>query len=271
MTLFYASLQESHLGYAAIFACVGLGFLFLRRIDKGDVGPGYWALGFFMNSLGFLLWSGIIPITATQYFLVGDLFHLCGFVFLVCGAYRFTGNSFKAWNLLALAALIASWLAAVVLYRFDAFLSALLLKALRSSLFIWAGVMILRKTPKGSLEGRWMAGWSLIAWGLYVVAFAFLRLDSMLSLAFGLMVGFQILAAFGMVGMVIDRMRTRIEKSDQLVQSLEGLLPICAYCKKIRDKDGAWHTIESYIEDHSTAEFSHGICPECFREHKPDA
>jgi hypothetical protein len=271
MTLFYANLQDNYLGYAAIFTCVGLGFLFLKRIDRGDVGPGYWALGFFLNSLGFLLWSGAIPMRPALYFLVGDLFHLGGFVLLVCGAYRFTGNSFKPWNLMALAGLAASWLAAVSLYRLNAFLSSFVLKAIRSALFISAGAMILRKTPRGSLQGRKLAGWSLIAWGLYVVSFAFLRLDSVLNLAFGLMVGFQVLAAFGMVGMVIDRMRTRAEESDQRVQSLEGLLPICAYCKKIRDKGGAWHTIESYIEDHSTAEFSHGICPECFRNHKPDA
>lgn len=44
---------------------------------------------------------------------------------------------------------------------------------------------------------------------------------------------------------------------------LEGLLPICASCKNIRDKDGQWHQIESYIRDRSGSEFSHGICPDC--------
>ena len=47
------------------------------------------------------------------------------------------------------------------------------------------------------------------------------------------------------------------------VKLLSGLLPICASCKKIRDDKGYWNQIESYIRDHSEAEFSHGICPEC--------
>lgn len=47
------------------------------------------------------------------------------------------------------------------------------------------------------------------------------------------------------------------------VKTLRGLLPICANCKKIRDDDGYWHQVEVYIHDHSEAEFSHGICPEC--------
>lgn len=46
-------------------------------------------------------------------------------------------------------------------------------------------------------------------------------------------------------------------------KSLKGLLPICANCKKVRDDKGYWNRIESYIEKHSDAEFSHGICPEC--------
>lgn len=47
------------------------------------------------------------------------------------------------------------------------------------------------------------------------------------------------------------------------VKTLKGLLPICASCKKIRDDTGYWKQIESYIKDHSEAEFTHGICPEC--------
>jgi PAS domain S-box-containing protein len=47
------------------------------------------------------------------------------------------------------------------------------------------------------------------------------------------------------------------------VQTLSGLLPICAHCKKIRDDRGYWTQIEQYIQSHSHAEFTHGICPEC--------
>ncbi len=44
---------------------------------------------------------------------------------------------------------------------------------------------------------------------------------------------------------------------------LEGLLPICANCKMIRKADGTWDTVEAYVTEHSEAQFSHGICPEC--------
>jgi hypothetical protein len=49
----------------------------------------------------------------------------------------------------------------------------------------------------------------------------------------------------------------------QRVQLLEGILPICMFCKKIRGPDGVWEQIESYITKHSAAHFSHGCCEKC--------
>ncbi len=54
------------------------------------------------------------------------------------------------------------------------------------------------------------------------------------------------------------------------IKTLKGLVPICASCKKIRDDKGYWNHIEVYISEHSNAEFSHGICPECAKKLYPD-
>jgi AmiR/NasT family two-component response regulator len=66
--------------------------------------------------------------------------------------------------------------------------------------------------------------------------------------------------------------RLNVELQDALdqVKQLQGMLPICAHCKKVRDDDGYWHQIESYIRAHSEAVFSHGICPDCFKVLYPD-
>ncbi|HXZ29135.1 MAG TPA: DUF4118 domain-containing protein [Terriglobales bacterium] len=55
------------------------------------------------------------------------------------------------------------------------------------------------------------------------------------------------------------------------VRVLRGILPICMHCKQIRNDEGAWIQLEEYIREHSEAEFSHGVCPECFRKHYPEA
>ena len=72
--------------------------------------------------------------------------------------------------------------------------------------------------------------------------------------------------AFELMRMLSQRIRA-IEKT--IVDAIGGLLPICAHCKKIREDDGSWVSIEKYISDHSEAEFSHGLCPDCVQELYP--
>jgi hypothetical protein len=61
-----------------------------------------------------------------------------------------------------------------------------------------------------------------------------------------------------------------LHKALDEVKTLSGFLPICASCKNIRDDKGYWNQIEAYISEHSEAEFSHGICPECAQNLYPD-
>jgi len=67
-----------------------------------------------------------------------------------------------------------------------------------------------------------------------------------------------------------ERVR-ELENALERVKQLQGLLPICSYCKKIRDDQNYWQQVEQYISKHSEVQFSHGICPECFEKHvRPD-
>ncbi len=64
----------------------------------------------------------------------------------------------------------------------------------------------------------------------------------------------------------LEQKNAELFKALDQVKVLRGLLPICASCKKIRDDKGYWNQIEVYIRDHSEAEFTHGICPDCARK-----
>jgi len=61
-----------------------------------------------------------------------------------------------------------------------------------------------------------------------------------------------------------------LQKALSEVKTLRGFLPICASCKKIRDDKGYWNQIETYVREHSEAEFSHSICPECAKSLYPE-
>ncbi len=64
----------------------------------------------------------------------------------------------------------------------------------------------------------------------------------------------------------LARRVSELEEALRNVKQLRGLLPMCAYCKKIRVDNSYWQQVESYVSEHSDAQFSHGICPECFPE-----
>jgi PAS domain S-box-containing protein len=67
-----------------------------------------------------------------------------------------------------------------------------------------------------------------------------------------------------------DKLVSDLQKALSEVKTLRGFLPICMYCKQIRDDKGYWSKVESYIHKHSDAKFSHSICPECAKKNYPD-
>ncbi len=69
---------------------------------------------------------------------------------------------------------------------------------------------------------------------------------------------------------VLQEKNRDLEAAIKQIKTLSGLLPICSHCKKIRDDKGYWNQIEGYIQSHSDAKFSHGICQECAKKHYPD-
>jgi phosphoserine phosphatase RsbU/P len=60
---------------------------------------------------------------------------------------------------------------------------------------------------------------------------------------------------------------TELQEALSKVKLLQGLLPICSYCKRVRDDQDYWHKLEIFVSNHSGAEFSHGICPPCYEHH----
>lgn len=60
-----------------------------------------------------------------------------------------------------------------------------------------------------------------------------------------------------------ERMRRELEQALAQVQTLRGLLPICAWCKQIRDDRGYWKQVEVYLAEHTPVRFTHGLCPKC--------
>lgn len=78
------------------------------------------------------------------------------------------------------------------------------------------------------------------------------------------------LLVFGLLVLNGQRVEQDLQAAMDECKVLQGILPICAHCKKIRDDRGAWNQLEAYIHQHTDAEFSHGICPDCARTYFQD-
>ena len=75
------------------------------------------------------------------------------------------------------------------------------------------------------------------------------------------------IVVFSLFAILIDRTAKQTSALSKEVSILSGLLPICSYCKKIRDDSNRWMPVEQYITQRSEASFTHGVCPECAKEH----
>ena len=74
------------------------------------------------------------------------------------------------------------------------------------------------------------------------------------------------LIAFLIIAFAFSRIRALLDKAQKSAQRLSGLLPMCAWCKKVRNDAGYWQQVEDYLEEHSDARFSHGVCAECAKK-----
>ncbi len=118
-------------------------------------------------------------------------------------------------------------------------------------------------------SGRW---WGVgLAVSMPLVRTYFLRgagaPEPITTMALNDVIRIVVLSAFAFL---VDRTATQTRMLAREARVLSGLLPICSFCKKIRDQDGGWQPLEVYISRRSEALFSHSLCPECTRAHYGD-
>lgn len=118
-------------------------------------------------------------------------------------------------------------------------------------------------------NGRWWGLFFALAMPLMRVCFS-LNWPvpwSISALAVNTVIRILVLAGFAIL---VDMVAIQKRQLENEIQMLRGILPICSFCKKIRGQDGHWEVLEQYISVRSDAKFSHGVCPDCAREHYPD-
>jgi len=153
-------------------------------------------------------------------------------------------------------------------------------------MFLFSGVMVLNIFFRG--RTRWLLMTAFLANGLVLLWLeqAFPKLvvpyshtsDRQWDLMTSFVVStFACVLVLRVVLAAYDRERKRLtttnaqlEQSLAEIRTLQGLLPICSWCKRIRDDAGLWTQVEQYLAEHTDASFTHGMCPECAKAHFPN-
>ncbi len=101
----------------------------------------------------------------------------------------------------------------------------------------------------------------------------FIRAALITSMIAVIFIGLGVSIFFKITNPILTQLNKTVEKLQNAlkeVKVLRGILPICSFCKKIRDDEGYWKQLEVYIGERSDADFSHGICPVCLKKHYPE-
>jgi hypothetical protein len=259
---------------------VTLAAAFYARLYRTYPGFSHWVAGMFSGILGFLALI-LHPFAAFPSVLLANFFNTLLVVLMLDGTARYVhGRRIRrAWYLFPVfGALVGGGL-----YLAGDLLRARVLwnTVLLSGFALLCARLWLQNPREGALRlSRMSAGLCLA----YVVAMSIRGVDWLLApptrslfvlgpteAAFFLLVG-MIDLALGAFYLVHNgqRLDAELRESTARLRLLTGILPICSRCKNIRDEEGRWTPVEQYVRHRTDAEFSHGMCPGCFRTMYPD-
>jgi hypothetical protein len=181
---------------------------------------------------------------------------------LIVGTYSFLRKKTPPFLIPGFTASFA-WYLAAQLFGFSFLLQSTPIWLFLGIVHIQAGLVMMRHKRRRPVAYS-IAGWAFVLWGIQKLGYPLLRTSSRFG-PWGYFTGgvlFMILTA-GLLMIYIEGIKGQLNAKIDQIKVLTGLLPICAVCKKIRDDQGYWNQIEAYIQEHSDAKFSHGICPDC--------
>ncbi len=107
-------------------------------------------------------------------------------------------------------------------------------------------------------------------WGVYIICVALFFMISCVTILNYRRVMRELIDNVNCQREKIEKTNKDLQRAIDEIKTLRGILPICSFCKKIRDDKGYWEQVEVYIHKHSEADISHSICPECLKKHYPE-
>jgi hypothetical protein len=265
---------------------LGAALLFFLYKQKTYPGFGLWVASTFLIASGYF--ASLLRLAGLEFLsiLLNNLFFTLAALFRLAGVVRFLRDRQLPYALYAVVPLevagVSYFYLATDWFAMRVFILSLVLASIA---IVMAGLLLRHQVARTAIVYRGM-GWLCLAFAaVFLARVAMSFVDRSIGMFTPQLVQNVYLLsvilietawAMGFLMMNSQRMESelagtvsKLEKSLAEIKTLSGLLPICANCKKVRNDQGYWQQIEEYVSEHSGADFSHGICPDCARKLYP--
>ncbi len=267
-------------GIISLILCICMFYVYQNR--KTYSGFTQWTIASLLNFLGlvFLSLRGFLPDFTT--IVMANTLIVAASGLNVYGIELFAGSTSRKWLFVAPSVSLLVSFCYFTYYSPSVNARIVIISLIISIIYLYCAYIINSQMPRsmGSSNALLVVVFSLLAiWlVLRIISTVFVEgpvVDFMQASAVQgvTIIVFWIGNIFIIIGLILlnfQKVEIELLASMDEIKTLRGIIPICASCKKIRNDKGIWEQIETYIRDHSDAEFSHGICPECMQELYPE-
>jgi len=263
---------------------LAMSFCMLHVAMRRKTYPGFhlWTAAFLANSLGLVLTSmrHLLP-DALSVILSNGLILLAA-VLLGRGLASFSGARQTVWLEIAGMGALLALLAYFTFQHNDVRIRTIVVAFWGAVFYLRAGALALGPVARVLGERNLMLVATFFGTGLWFIACCvtfllferhipdFMDAGSMHGLTFVIYLACSTMIMVSLISINGKRLENDLGSARREINSLRGILPICANCKKIRDDQGYWRQVEQYVSEHTGAEFTHGICPECMKKLYPE-
>jgi len=255
--------------------------LYVYRCRKTYNGFTQWATASILNSLGmaFLSMRDFFPDFITV--VIANTLLIMANGFIAYGLEIFVGSTKRTWMFISFV------LSVFVLFMYFTYYSPnvnariVIISVMLSILNGYCACIILRYVPRFlndknmllstvfSIQAIWFAFRIISTVLIEGPIIDFMKSSAVQGVSFIVFFGGNIFIIIGLIILNFQRVEFDLLTAMKEVKILRGIIPICSSCKKIRNDEGIWNQIDVYIRDHSEAELSHSICPECMKKLYP--
>lgn len=256
--------------------------VYMGRTRKTYSGFNLWTISTILSCLAFVLLGlrGLLPDFITV--VIANTLIVAAIGIMVCGIEGFVDKKRSAWSVLFLSIFLFISFVYFTYYTPNINARIVVISAVLAVLYGYGTYIVHHYIPKllGGQNIFLKVVFSFLSiWSIFRIIptlffenpiHDFMHASAVHGVSFVVSFSGNIMVTIGLIVLNFQRVEADLFSSLEEVKTLRGILPICMYCKGIRDDKGYWNQIEKYISEHSEAQFSHSICETCMNKYHKD-